>query len=190
MKTLISITAITIFFLTCPLVSSASYLIQLKNGSEFLTPRYWEEGDQVKFHSHGGVVTVPKDSVREIKESDRVYREEIASKKDPKKGKETDKESTSVPPQTAKLPDKEADPEVKKENEKVDFEYYRKRKVMLKGEIDESVAKYLEASGNRDPEAKEKARREMTDISKQIFDLADELKEKNKGVLPDWWEKW
>ncbi len=60
---------------------------------------------------------------------------------------------------------------------------------MLKGKIDESVASYLEASGNRDPEAKQKAREEMTDLSGQIYDLTDELKEKNKGVLPEWWEK-
>jgi hypothetical protein len=29
----------------------------------------------------------------------------------------------------------------------------------------------------------------MREFSRQAYNLADELKEKNKGVLPDWWEE-
>ena len=37
-----------------PSICLASYIIHLKNGREFVTERYWEEGEQIKFKKYGG----------------------------------------------------------------------------------------------------------------------------------------
>jgi len=55
------LTAITAaIFLIYPCVVSASYVIHLKDGREFATDRYYEEGDQIKFKRYGGVIGIQK----------------------------------------------------------------------------------------------------------------------------------
>jgi hypothetical protein len=46
-------------------------LIQLKNGGQFLTPRYWEEGDEIKFYLNGQVMGIERDAVMKIEKSTR-----------------------------------------------------------------------------------------------------------------------
>lgn len=48
--------------------AEASYLIQLKDGGEYRTPRYWHEGEEIRFFICGGVIGVPREQVRDIKE--------------------------------------------------------------------------------------------------------------------------
>ena len=54
-------------------------VIHLKDGREFATDRYYEEGDQIKFKRYGGVIGIQKDLVREIEEIEDV--EELPAKK-------------------------------------------------------------------------------------------------------------
>ncbi len=173
MKPLIRVTIILVLLIS-PSIGDASYLIQLKNGEEFITNRYWEEGNQIMFYSYGGVVGIQKDLVRKIEESN------LSEKTGTDEQKATE---------TRKMAGQEAGSENKEGNEKVAIKDYREKKLLLKRKFDEAWERYLEASKNKDIEAKEKAREEMTGFSKQIYDLADELKAKNKGVLPDWWEE-
>ena len=46
-----------------------AYLVELMNGNQLIIYAYWEEGSQIRFYSHGGVVGVQKGLVREIKEA-------------------------------------------------------------------------------------------------------------------------
>jgi len=50
----------TIAFFICPSICFSSYLIELKNGSTFITNHYWKEGLQIKFYCYGGVVGIEK----------------------------------------------------------------------------------------------------------------------------------
>jgi hypothetical protein len=174
--------AIILVFLIDPCIGDAAYRIQLKNGREIITSRYWEEGSEIKFYSDDGVMGIPKDLVRQIEQSD------LPEKKATKETatKETDE-------QKATKPTPMADGEVATGNQtgdaKVDIKEYKEKKLLLKRKFDEAWERYLEASKNKDLEAKEKARQEMIEFSGQVYDLADELKAKNKGVLPDWWEE-
>ena len=43
-----------------PSFCGASYLIEFKSGSKFVTSHYWTTGNQVHFYSHGGVMGVTK----------------------------------------------------------------------------------------------------------------------------------
>ena len=170
---------ITIVFLICPSICFSSYLIELKNGSTFIINHYWEEGSQIKFYYYGGVVGIEKEFVKAIRKSDIAYKEEIDSKQD------------GVDPKS-KINEKSGITTIEKKEKygTVDLEYYKEKKIALTAELDESLERLREARRNKDPEAKNKARDEMRKISTKIYDLTDELKEKNNGKLPEgWWEK-
>lgn len=42
------------------------YTIQLKNGNEIKSDKYWEEGEAIRFYTKGGVVGIPKKIVAKI----------------------------------------------------------------------------------------------------------------------------
>ena len=61
-------------FVVYPSLCFASYIIHLKDGREFVTDRYYEEGDQIKFKRYGGVIGIEKDLVREMELVEEVQR--------------------------------------------------------------------------------------------------------------------
>ena len=52
-------------------LADAAFVIQLKNGNEFVTGRYWTEGKQVMFDVYGGVLGLDKNLVSKIDRSDK-----------------------------------------------------------------------------------------------------------------------
>ncbi len=68
MKKYLPSIVICLFFLF-PAISSASYIILLKNGGQFVTSKYWQEEDEIKFYVGGAVMGIEKDAVLDIKES-------------------------------------------------------------------------------------------------------------------------
>jgi hypothetical protein len=75
MKKLIS-AIITIAFFICPSVCLSSYLVELKNGSTFITNHYCKKKGRIKFYFRGGVVGIGKDIVLKIEDSDLPYQTE------------------------------------------------------------------------------------------------------------------
>jgi cell fate (sporulation/competence/biofilm development) regulator YlbF (YheA/YmcA/DUF963 family) len=55
-------------------VVEAGYIIQLKNGNEYVTTRYWQEGTQVYFDTYGGVFGIDKMFVGKIEKTDKVIK--------------------------------------------------------------------------------------------------------------------
>jgi len=55
-------------FLLSPTTGFAAYVIHLKDGTNFVTDQYVEEGDQIKFKRYGGLIGVEKDRVSEIEQ--------------------------------------------------------------------------------------------------------------------------
>lgn len=157
--------AVFLFSLVFAGIGDAAFRIELKDGKEFITDKYWEEGGQIKFNYYGGVVGVAKDSVGKI-------------------------EKTTAPARTGTAVTTAPDEiRTKEGTAQVDIESYREKKSELKRRFDEASEKYREALRRQDLAGKEKASEEMREFSRQAYDLADEVKEKNKGVLPDWWEE-
>jgi len=162
---------ITIAFLICPSICFSSYIIELKNGSEFITNHYWKEKGQIKFYCRGGVVGIGKKFVKAIRESDITYKEEINSKKN-----RIDLES--------KINEKP------KMTGTVDLEYYKGKKTLLEAELKRTMDTLREATKNEDSKAKKKARNEVKKISAKMYELTAELIKKNNGKMPEgWWEK-
>ena len=169
MKRFISIIA-SITFLIYPSISFASYLIELKNGSTFITNHYWKQKGQIKFYYRGGVVGIPKNFVKAIRKSDI---------------EETVIQNAAKKPQ----PQPPRQKTEKTDNDLVDIEYYKKEKQRLEQELDETKRRYLSSLEKGDKKTKHAASRDALKINVQIDQLKKELKEKNKGVLPEWWNE-
>ena len=174
------------------LLWAASYQIQLKNGNEIKTSHYWEEGDEIKFYAYGGVAGIKKGLVSKVTTSNVNYKEDASAKEAlemsqppvvPSGSKSKESPQAKIGErgsQSGGNPEKSVD---------VDFDYYRERKAVLKEKLEEALQRNREAITRQDLKARESTRQEYLEFSKQIMDLGDELKRKNKGVLPDWWDE-
>jgi hypothetical protein len=166
----------------CPSICMASYLVQLTNGNQFITYGYWEDGTRIRFYSGGGAVAVAKASVSTIKEMD------IAMES------RTDVRSIiSSPKAPEMLPEKdgpggETTAGKKSGHPIISLDGYKEKKLRLQARLDKALEGFREASGNGDSEAKKKAIRDITEASAEMLKLTDDLRAKNNGVLPDWWE--
>ena len=54
--------------------ANATYVIRLKNGNEYVTTRYWQEGTQILFDTYGGIFGVDRAFVGGIEKSDKMIR--------------------------------------------------------------------------------------------------------------------
>jgi hypothetical protein len=59
--------------------ADAAYVITLKNGNEYVTARYWQEGGQVLFDTYGGIFGIEKAFVGKIESSDRIVPSPVAT---------------------------------------------------------------------------------------------------------------
>lgn len=169
-------TAVCLLSLVYPCVSSAAYVIKLRNGRKFVTSQYWQDDRHIRFYLHGGVVGIADSSVLAIQEYHAQHAEEVPLKE----------ESVPViPVVSVQIANVKNDPE---DTKPIDFEIYKKMKDLLKSQIDSTLEKYRDASNNRKDEDKEKAQQDITELSKQLFVLTDDVKKKNNGNLPDGWD--
>ena len=168
----------TIAFFICPSICFSSYLIELNNGSTFITNHHWKEGRQIKFYCYGGVVGIEKDMVKKIRESDLPYKEEII-------------EQTAS--QTIEIASKEAGKktgeETKEEMEKIDATFYKNKKSALMERYHEAKKKLQQATKDHNRALQREANNELKEISKQRAAIAREIKERNNGILPKWWQR-
>ena len=184
---------VTLACLIYPSICASSYVIELRSGRQLVVYQHWEEGGEIRFYFHGGVVAIPKHLVKSISESYVPDGEAISSIQDIAVQENIDRGSiisSSIIGETQGKKDgleEEMDSQKKKEDGAIAFGHYREKKLLLKAKLNESMERFLEASGSKDSQGKTKAIQDMTEISGQIFDLADELEEKNEGVLPEWW---
>ena len=104
MKKLLTAIAAAIFVIY-PCVSFSSYIIHLKDGREFATDRYYEEGGQIKFKRYGGIIGIQKDLVREIEvieEVEELPAEKAEAKQEvPEAKTEAEKQGASESPEKA-----------------------------------------------------------------------------------------
>lgn len=187
MKRLLA-TWVMIALLIYPSICMATYLIQLTNGKKFFISEYWEEGNQVKFYYYGGLITIDKDQIQAITESDKAYVEEVLDTRAPESpgiGAKQPAAETKLGAKESSLEKKTA-PEKGKTEEERDDEHYKEQRVLLEAKIYEAIDRYDAAKKKKDNKARDKARAEMWKIHDQLKELQLELK-KNKGELPEWW---
>ncbi len=171
MKTKIMVLMLISFFV-CPIWSHADYIIHLKHGGQFITPKYWAEDGQIHFFVRGGTMGIERGMVKAIEKSsidDNHYQ-----KSQPVK---------AIPQQTAPAPDKTV-----KKGEPVDLKAYQEKMAKLKTELNKTLTRIKKATAKDDTYAKDQATEENRRISAEMWQLTEELKEKNNGEVPaDWW---
>jgi hypothetical protein len=62
---------------------NAAYVIRLKNGNEYVTVRYWQDGRQVLFDTYGGVFGIDRGFVAKIEKTDKPVRLARVGERDP-----------------------------------------------------------------------------------------------------------
>ena len=158
---------ITIIFLICPSVCFSSYLIELKNGSKFVTYQYWEEGSQIKFYYSGGVVGIEKDQVREIRESDLPY---IVEEPQPERKENVQAEAEyKLPPR----PEKET---------------FLKEKMRIATEIESVSAAFREAKAKNDRKQMQVERKRLLSLHTELSKLRKNVMADYGGQAPAWWD--
>jgi hypothetical protein len=190
MKKIILSAFILISVLAFPLLSYASYIIHLKGGGQYITTKYWEEDDQIKFFVSGGTMGIDKDTVRKIEKSNLAPDEDDARNNSEKVSPQVDRtpentiKGNALPPGSAAKEGKES------QKEKINIQDYKKKKDQMTIELEGLIEKVKEANSLKDNEAKQKAQEEMRKVSGEIYKLTDEVTEKNEGKLPEgWWGK-
>ncbi len=176
----------------------ASYLIKLKNGSQYVTSEYWEEGNQIKFNISGGQVGFSKESILKITETDLPVEAEIITPETPSSGAEQTSEAAtpsepgsknegapeaaapSKPGPEAAVPTEPAPPEIDHEAYKA-----RKRAILLQYKINDDILN--QALNSNDREAIKAAVAAKKKTAAELNALNEELCNANNGVLPDWW---
>jgi hypothetical protein len=166
-------TALLLFF---PITGFAGYIIHLKDGTQFETDEYYEEGDKIRFKRYNGYIGLTKTRILFIEEKEKDSEAEAS------------KPGIDAPITPAEQHEIEKEAGAKKAEETA-LQQMIEKKRSLKEKLDGALARLREASKNRDADAKKKAREEMRDYSKQIYDLTEKAKELNNGQLPSgWWE--
>ena len=158
---------ITILFFICPSICFSSYLIELKNGSTFITNHYWKEGRQIKFYCRGGVVGIEKDLIREIRESDLPY---IVEKPQPEKEEEAKTES-----------------EYKPESEQ-GKKAFLEEKMRIATEIESVSAAFREAKAKKDRKQMQVERKKLLSLQTELSKLREKVKADHSGQVPAWWD--
>lgn len=209
MKKILTAIAAAVFIIY-PSICFASYVIHLEDGREFVTDRYWEEGDQIKFKRYGGVIGIQKGLVREIEvieEVEELPEEKAAAKPGaPATKTEADKQGASESaekavevekPKEQGEPEKELDEEKRKEEREKKTNYQRVQKALqekYQGEQKALQEKYQAArekleiarkTGNK--ALRREAKKELKQIKNLQKELAIKLKKENNGILPPWW---
>jgi hypothetical protein len=82
MRKIVSYLVLTLC-MNAPAIANGAYVIRLKNGNEYITNRYWQEGTQVLFDADAGIFGVDKIFVNNIEKTDKVIRLVTTASQDP-----------------------------------------------------------------------------------------------------------
>lgn len=127
-------------------VAHTAYVIKLKNGNEYVTGRYWQEGTQVLFDAEGGVFGIDKAFVGKIEKTDKMIKLITDAATDPAEKPALAPKETAKDDATKEAPaDASKSPVAKDENDPVYKEFSalkvqsERLRVMSSGELDEYV---------------------------------------------------
>jgi hypothetical protein len=204
--------AIAAVFLLLPVTGFAAYVIHLKDGTQFVTDQYYEEGDQIKFKRYGGVIGIEKALVRDIEEVEDLPEEKQVRVEPggPTAGGEAEKKEKSEEGTAEALAPKqkggngvekgaekgEEKPAGVSEKEKKEAEQDKaakmqafldeKRQILRKMEAATSAFKEAKAAKNN--EKKNKYWNELLSLQKKFAELRDRAEAEHGGEIPQWWD--
>jgi hypothetical protein len=164
-------------------LADAAFVIQLKNGNEFVTGRYWTEGTQVMFDVYGGVLGLDKNLVSKIDRSNKLVQLLARPNQDEKpqalSRKENSESNKALVPSTGKVEAKEDpnDPILK------EFEALKQKSSSVNGMLTSELSEFSKnvASLKRKIQTSGESNRyldEFTELHKIGDDLESLMKER------------
>src|SRR5262245_13029857 len=173
-------TVVCLAVLAWPALSTAAYLIQLRNGRSVVTSRYWQEEHIIRFETGGGVASVAERAGLHIQKI-----EEPPVAEPP----------AVAPPPAAPQPaaaEQPAAPTAEGQQDRGQMsqstlEEYRQKKEEIRSQLKATLERYREAGNTPNAAAKAAIQQELTAWSQQLYDLTDEVKQMNQGRLPEGW---
>ncbi len=183
------IIGVLLFF---PAIGFSSYLIQLKNGSSFITSKFWVVGAEMKFYYAGGVVGVPRNSVQEVQTSDKPVKDEVRTTESQEAGDEAEGPVDEERMRDGTAPDQEkaAPPaEKKKAPSPAEEKAMKQEKQSLVFDMDLAVRAFNTAKQGKDEKAIKDARKDVTRVRTELSALEQMVKTAYGGALPPWWEE-
>ena len=149
-----------IFLISWSAPCFAGFLVKLKNNRTLDVQSYRFEGDQIILYLENAFIKLSREDVDFI----------VEKAPDP-----------PGPEQEVKQ-----EPLVDRVEGKGNVEFYKKKKKETQLRLEEAKKAYFEAVSKPD---KEIARQKMLSVSKELFELQQEVVRENNGVLPRWWEE-
>jgi hypothetical protein len=162
-------TVVCLIVLAWPALSTASYLIQLRNGRYVVASRYWHEEHTIRFETDSGVASVAESAVLQIQT--------------------IEEPPPSEPPPAAAQPaaPQEEGQQDRGQMSQSTLEEYRQKKEEIRSQLKATLERYREAANTPNTAAKAAIQQELTAWSQQLYDLTDEVKQMNQGRLPEGW---
>jgi hypothetical protein len=153
--------------------SYALFVIQLKTGRTLSAESYQIEGNTVILQVGGGSLKISKDEILSIVETKGEVKKEAPA--------ETREEPKDLPRDDVQKPATKGPVTGQKE-----IAAYLEKRAAIRDRLEAAKKAYFEAG---DRTSKERERERMISVSKELFSLEEEVKNKNNGVLPDWWKE-
>jgi hypothetical protein len=171
---------ILVFSLHFASIVDAAYLIKLKNGNEFVTGRYWQEGQQIMFDIYGGAFGLDRAFVSKIEKSGQPIRLTEAAQAMPEQKPQRDIADRNEPLKPSISVD--AKPETKRDDDPILKEFYA-LKEKSKG-FDGMLTSELQEFDKELTSFKKRAR-ESTRIDAYMKELAqaDEMGDAMEAIL-------
>jgi len=203
-------------FLLLPATSFSAYVIHLKDGTQFVTDQYFEEGDLIKFKRYGGLVGIEQDRILEIEEIEDLpeKKEKPAESETPAAVVETEKKEKTqeqAPGGDAPKPERagrdekiggkgqeteKAKSEGVSEEEKKKAEQEKaakmhavleeKRQIMR--EMEAATSAFNEAKAVKNKEKKDQYWNELLALQKKLAELRERVMAEHGGKIPEWWD--
>jgi hypothetical protein len=187
-------TLVCLVTLAQPSLSTAAYLIHLRNGRQVRTFHYWQQDHRIMFYTAGGVGGVAASAVLQIQTIDDPPEADLPHAAEPKAADTAEEKAADIAePKAADAAEPKAAKTAAAHREReqtppFDLEASRHQKEALKSQLDTALERYRAASSAHNREEKAKLQAELTALSKQLFDLTDAVKQQHQGRLPEGWE--
>ena len=177
-----------VILVLAPVSSDAAFLVEFHNGRTVSVGGYRMEGESCELYLEGGSLRVSKEEIKSIREK----------KKDrmrlPKEEPQKDKPKTAGSPgeqKVSKNPETSGNPGEQQLSKNpvpqgAEIESYIQKKAELRERLEVAKKVYFDATERTE---KDWARKRMIFLSRELFTLEAEVKEKHKGSLPDWWKE-
>jgi hypothetical protein len=213
MKRLLTAIA-TAVFVIYPSICFASYIIHLKDGREFTTDRYWEEGEQIKFKRYGGIIGIRKKLVRGIEEIKDLPKEKMEQVKPetPAAEMETGKREATGDAAKVEKPEGpgaaerakstervkeqqksegvlEEEKKKKEQEEAAKAEAFLAEKRRISDELKRVYSAFNDAKAREDKKARDEHFSKIKSLRTKLTELERKVSADYGGELPAWWNE-